>query len=612
MSRTRLKSRFEIAVHVGLAAIICLLLGLNFASNYIIYQARLAEYRDTAGAFRQAAIATSRQVQEAYPSAVTDAERDRLKSAFALTELTVISLSPSDNDRTARRDWLRELLRRYPPSTYPGLVQRLLETPPGELSRGEGEDYYYTYVIPSGAGRSMLLLAAERPRLAYLEDARPTLMLIMVAALAVVAAAWVGLSRLIFRPFRQLRTRAEEAGRTISEDEDDSEAIVAEYEAVIAQLRDQKAELLRLNDEIQRRAESLEDFNQFLVGSSQSGVITLDTTGRITAANEAALRLLNLPPTIGAGQSCEEALAAHPQLCQVVRASLNGTLAGGYRELVDKADGVEVMLGVTLSTILNRDNREVGLLIVINDLTELHRLKSEVEEGRRLAALGEMAAGLAHQFRNSLGAISGYGVLLKKRLNKAELPSDYAEQLVDECREAEDLVSRFLSFARPLDYTPAPVDLGGLADDAAAQIRAAGLPDGITLKVELNAAAELTADALLLKQALVNLIDNAVKACGDSGGTVSLTAGLSGDVVTIAVSDTGSGISPDDLKRIFTPFYSSRPSGTGLGLPLVRKIVDLHSGHLDVRSRQGEGTIFTISLPVHSTRRKHVFTVGFS
>ena len=473
MSRARLKSRFEIAVHVGLAAIICLLLGLNFASNYVVYRARTAEQRDTTSAFRQAAIAASRVVQEAYPSTASPDEIKRLKTAFVLTELVVIPISPAENKGIARRDWLREMVRRYSPSTDPALMERLFKGQPGEVTRGVGDSYDYVYIIPSGAGRSMLLLSAERPRLAYLEDARPTLILVMMAALAVVAVAWVGLSRMIFRPFRRLRNRAEAAGRTIAADEDDSEAIVSEYESVIQQLRQQQQELVHLNEEIQRKVDSLEDFNQYLVTTSQSGLITLDVAGRIMAANDTAHRLLRLTTSGVAGRPFEAALSEHDQLCGIVRDTISGELAGGYRELIETdSEGIEIVLGVTLSLILNRRKREVGLLMVVNDLTELHRLKAEVEDGRRLAALGEMAAGLAHQFRNSLGAISGYGTLLKKHFNNVEKPGLYAEQLLEECRDAESLVTRFLSFARPLDFSPVSCRLEAAADAAVAQIRA--------------------------------------------------------------------------------------------------------------------------------------------
>jgi len=601
MSGPRLKSRFEIAVHIGLAAIICLLLGLNFTSNLIVYKARKAEHRDTTGAFRQAAIAASRVVQEAYPSPVSIDELERLKTTFALSELMVIPLSPSDDDRTARREWLREIIRRYPPSQNPMLIERLLRSKPGEVLRGEGDNYDYAYIIPSGAGRSMLLLAGDRPRLAYLEDARPTLMLTMIVALAVVAVAWAALSRLIFRPFRKLRSRAEEAGRPIADGEDDSEAIVHEYEAVIRQLRRHQDELIRLNEEIQRKVDSLEDFNQYLVASNQAGVITLDISGTVQAANEAATRHLRLPGSLGAGVSFTEILPDHGQLRSMVADTLMGRIAGGYRELVDDTlGGEEIVLGVTLSLILNRAKREIGLLIVINDLTELHRLKAELEEGRRLASLGEMAAGLAHQFRNSLGAICGYGTLLKKRLNKIRQPADFADQLLEECREAEDLVTRFLSFARPLDFCPAPVDSRQIANDAVSQIKAAGVPDGVALTTVLGDETPIMADPLLLKQAYVNLVDNALKACEDRGGTVEFAVGTQGSWAVVTISDTGTGIDQGDLGRIFTPFFSSRPSGTGLGLPLARKIVDLHGGRLEVRSQVGEGTVFTIYLPVYS------------
>jgi signal transduction histidine kinase len=185
-------------------------------------------------------------------------------------------------------------------------------------------------------------------------------------------------------------------------------------------------------------------------------------------------------------------------------------------------------------------------------------------------------------------------------LSKAELPADHAEELLDECREAEDLISRFLSFARPLEFAPQPVIVGEVIKEAVEQIRLAGIPPGMSLKQNVSPGLELSGDPLLLKQALANLIDNGVKACEGSGGSVEVRAWSKDRHVVLEVEDTGSGIPEEDLERIFTPFYSSRPSGTGLGLPLVRKIVDLHAGRLEARSELGHGSCFTITLTVHS------------
>jgi signal transduction histidine kinase len=345
------------------------------------------------------------------------------------------------------------------------------------------------------------------------------------------------------------------------------------------------------------------------VASSQSGILTIDIQGKVTAVNDTAIQLMGLPPGGGAGDTCESLLADHEQLLQTVRDTLSGQIAGGYREFVsDDEEPSASVLGATLTLILNRHQREVGLLLVINDMTELYRLRREVEEGRRLASLGEMAGGLAHQVRNSLGAISGYGVLLKKHLIKADLPESHAEELLNECKEAEDLIARFLSFARPLEYLPILTDLAEVVNGAIDQVNLAGYPSSVVVRAESLSPVETSADPLLLKQAIVNLVDNGIQACEGGGGTVEISVWAEEDAAIIQIEDTGSGISEDDLNRIFTPFYSSRPSGTGLGLPVVRKIIDAHSGRIEVRSRLGQGTRLTILLPLHSPVDKSVKT----
>ena len=601
MAQVRSKSRFEYSVHIGLAVIICLLLFLNFASNYVIYQARSTERQEVFRQLRRASVGVSRAIQAVYPDLPGETELHALAGEYELKGITILPMSPTDRREDSRRDWFREVLRRYPPIEYPDLPDILYRAEIGGLTRGVADEYYHLYPVPSGDGSATLVLCTEQPRLAYLDDARSKLIAVALVSLLLVAGVYAGLSRFIFRPFRQIRHQAVEAGRPLTENDDDTEAVVEEYRHVIGELRRQQQELIALNEEIQGRAESLEDFNKYLVESSQAGIITIDRGGRVTAINDTAARLLQLPAGSGVGENVARVLNLYPGVAEAVQATLDGRLAGGYREFVaSDPTGSESTLAATLSLILNRAQVEVGLLLVINDLTELNRLKGELEEGRRLAVLGEMSAGLAHQLRNSLGAISGYGTLLKKHLMGVPSDADHAVALLEECREAEELIGRFLSFAKPLDYAPQPVRLGELFTETVAQARMALASEGVSIVCGSVAPVEIFADPVLVKQALLNLVDNAVRACEGAGGTVELSARVDKDYVRIQVEDTGCGIAPEDLDRIFTPFYSSRPSGTGLGLPLVRKVVDLHSGQIRVRSEPGRGTGFTVILPLHS------------
>jgi signal transduction histidine kinase len=230
-------------------------------------------------------------------------------------------------------------------------------------------------------------------------------------------------------------------------------------------------------------------------------------------------------------------------------------------------------------------------------------LRNELEAKNRLAALGEMSGGLAHQLRNSIGSIVGFCNLLKKQLAKDQLESGYFEELFSEVKETESLVKKFLGFARPLEYQPEETDLVGLVKDTVTAYNQIGSKS----EFEINHSIKFTgqeksilhqADSLLLKQAINNLIDNAISACPDKNGVIEVAVEQNESSIVILVSDNGRGIPEEDLDKIFTPFFSTKPSGTGLGLPLAGKIIDLHGGHISIESTVGIGTTFRIHFPI--------------
>jgi len=272
--------------------------------------------------------------------------------------------------------------------------------------------------------------------------------------------------------------------------------------------------------------------------------------------------------------------------------------ARGYQEhsrLVERRP--DTVLGVTITDIRGQEQGLTGLLLMLADQSELSRLRKELESRQRLAALGEMAGGLAHQMRNSLGAICGYGTLLKKRLKHDDPSTEAAETLLDETRVANELIDRFLTFARPFDFSPHAIDLVALVAGCVESFKIRPDLHGVDFRESYQADLEVEADPVLLKQAVANLLDNAVNAYGVSGGSVEVRLRTVSGRALLEIRDFGCGIPDDAVDKIFTPFYSSRPSGTGLGLPLVAKIVALHSGTIDLASRPGEGTCFSISIP---------------
>jgi len=601
MARRKFKSRYESEVHLGFLAIAFLLVFLNFVSNYVLHQARSAQREEALARLRRGAIVASREIQTRQPDQLDQAALEALRDRIGLSDLTLLPVKPDEGAQQGKREWFRAVTRTYPPSRYPDLARKLYQADFGSLTRGDGSHYYYLYPIPGAAEGGLLVLTVDRPDLAYLDDSRQTLMLVLIAALVVVAAVYALLSRFMFRPFRRIREQAEQAGRAVATADDETEAVVEEYERVITELTDTQTELLRLNEEIRHRADVLEIVNRGLMETSRLGVITLDRQGRIGAINDTALGLLELEPGGHAGEPYAQLLDGFDPLVERIRAAFRDEQARGYQEhsrLVERRP--DTVLGVTITDIRDQEQGMTGLLLMLADQSELSRLRKELESRQRLAALGEMAGGLAHQIRNSLGAICGYGTLLKKRL-KDDCPStEAAETLLDETRVANELIDRFLTFARPFDFSPHAIDLAALVAGCVESFKIRPDLHGVDFRESYPAELEVDADPVLLKQAVANLLDNAVNAYGAAGGSVEVRLGTISGKARLEIRDFGCGIPDDAVDKIFTPFYSSRPSGTGLGLPLVAKIVALHSGTIDLASRPGEGTCFSISIPLNA------------
>lgn len=593
------KTQYETEVRLGLLAIVFVLVFLNFVSLFIIYRARIAKHAEAQMAFRTAAVTISLTLQDEYPHGLSSIKRASLQSMYDLSGVYVLPPRPLNDSLIYQRQWFTEVARYLPRHRLTDFAGQLAKADFHTVTRGEGVEYFYLYPIKSYKGEHLLVISRNIPGLAFFDDAGRSILIIGLIALSAVILVHLVLYRLIFAPFRKLHEQAVQVGQNLQEGPVDAASVVAEYERIIDELKASRAELERLNDEVSERADSLEEFNQYLLRSIDSGMITLAIDGRVQIINDAAGRILRTDPSEQRYRTYAEVFQLCPALSDNIGRALDEDALPDYREYpVHVGSGEEVVIGVTFSRIRGRNDTRLGLSILLTDLTELVQLRREVETRNRLASLGEMAAGLAHQIRNALGVISGYGRLVRKQLEKLNQPNEATVALLQETGEAEDMISQFLNFARPLEMHPRLVEIGGLLRDIAESYSVRS--DIPPVKVEYREVrrCDIWIDPLLFKQAIVNLIDNAVNAYDGRPGTVALAVETGNTWLTISICDDGSGIAPEEQERIFTPFYSSRASGTGLGLPLVKKIVDLHSGRIRVDSQPGRGTTFKISVPL--------------
>ncbi|MGD8922244.1 MAG: ATP-binding protein, partial [Candidatus Zixiibacteriota bacterium] len=510
---------------------------------------------------------------------------------------------PPDQSAESRRKWFSSIAKVLPPDKLPEFAEKLLKSEYGKVTRGSADEYFYVYSIPGGAGKNLVIVSSEEPTLAFLDGSSVMVLSVGLAGLLILSIAYLLLSRFIFSPFKKIREYARQAGRTVAGAESDVDIVVAEYEAVINDLKDNERELRRLNQAIADRANSLERFNEYLLTSMNSGVITLDRDGKIVTVNAAAGRMLGVIPETSRGLDFRRLIKGQGDLWTYLRDVLHDQDASGYRECTfSNDDGEEVTLGVTVSGIRNDNREHVGISILLSDLTELNHLREELETRHRLAAMGEMAGGLAHQLRNSLAAIMGYGKLAGRKLSEADRSvTTVIDSLVQETTEAETLIRQFLDFTRPLAYQPMPVQLDSFVTELVQSFAVRSAYSLVRFDAVVPSDIEVEIDPLLFKQALANILENAVNAYQSGQGKVIVRGSVESDRVQLTVQDFGCGIPARDREKIFMPFFSRRPSGTGLGLSLASKIVDLHHGSIHIDSKVGEGTTFTVSIPLSRT-----------
>jgi len=234
-------------------------------------------------------------------------------------------------------------------------------------------------------------------------------------------------------------------------------------------------------------------------------------------------------------------------------------------------------------------------LVLVNDVTERQRHEEALQETARLSALAETASMFAHEIANPLNGISTILQMLLLDKQTKEQSREMVQDALKEITRLSGLLQEFRTFARPEDITPEPVDLNKLVREALSMESVEYAARGIAVEQEFNSdAISLKADPQKLKQVLLNLCKNAVEAMPE-GGTLRISGSARGDEVLVEVSDTGIGV-PEGI-AIFDAFATTKPHGTGLGLPIVKKIVSAHGGKVAYRSQAGSGTVFTLSLP---------------
>jgi two-component system sensor histidine kinase PilS (NtrC family) len=253
---------------------------------------------------------------------------------------------------------------------------------------------------------------------------------------------------------------------------------------------------------------------------------------------------------------------------------------------------------MTFSPLLDERERLTGTICSFQDLTRIRQMEEQVRRSDRLAAVGELAAGMAHEIRNPLASLSGSIAMLREELDLEGTGGELMEIVSGEISRLDALITDFLGYASPREPRPRPTDLGALLRETATLLRQSR-PGSWRIEIADSGEGPPTAevDPQLMRQVFWNLSLNAIEAM-PAGGLLRISLGRGTDMARVSFDDSGGGVPPEAMSRIFTPFFSTKERGTGLGLAIVFRIVEAHHGRVEVENRPGEGATFRVEFPV--------------
>jgi len=438
-------------------------------------------------------------------------------------------------------------------------------------------------------------------------------LVVTLAFLALIFAAMIGAFIAVRRSLRNDRRNSKETtGSFRVNSENPSAFMTASMQGVIARLREQEQELARLHTIEKERAQETERLSEAVTRNMPAGLLLVNATGSISSANPAAEKNLDIRGL--QYRRYTDVLGNDSALAKMLTACLREGQTFQRGEVPHTTPSGELRhIGVTISPIYRSvrntmahgpsaapTQKVTGALCLMSDLTELATLQKQVRWKENLAALGEMSAGIAHEFKNALATISGYAQMIRSEAPASEM-GECAEKILDQTRSLTHVVTEFLRFARPLELAQEDFGLSTVVEQVADEIGAAIA--GASVRTE-GTFGSVSGDAGLLRQALLNLTRNAAEAASSNGhpGEVVIAGAQEGyggqRWQCIAVRDNGPGIPPGDLDKIFVPFFTTKSAGTGLGLAVVQKIALQHGGRVEARNQAGGGAEFDLWLPL--------------
>jgi len=344
----------------------------------------------------------------------------------------------------------------------------------------------------------------------------------------------------------------------------------------------------------------------------EDAVIALDQQGRINLFNPAAQIFTGLSEKQSLGRLFVERFSHQETLCYLTRTALETSRSiSDHEAVVLRMPGIRPRpVSVTVSPIFTAAGTQKGVVLILRDLTQVRTLEEAVRRADRLSMVGTMAAGLAHEIKNPLGGIKGAAQLLQMELGEGHELQEYAELMIRETERVNGIIEELLDLSRPRESQPGEVNLGQILDEIIMLQKQAVAGRQIDFRMQLDPSIPpLNGDRDLMIRLFLNLIKNASEATPDQGEIViesridseyhmSVPGARPTQMVQVIISDSGPGIPKKQLEQIFTPFFTTKEGGSGLGLPICQKIVTDHGGFMHIENRPAGGTTVKVSIPL--------------
>jgi len=346
------------------------------------------------------------------------------------------------------------------------------------------------------------------------------------------------------------------------------------------------------------RIQDLKDYNEYILSSLRSGLITTDTNCDIVKANDMGIAILNLENSRILGRNALNLFQVSSEKQQKFHAESPEKRTLRIEEWIRFSDSPAKYVGASVSPLIKRGSVVMGYIFTFQDLTEIKKLQDEITIQKKMAAIGNFSAALAHEIRNPLASMMGSIQVLKNQATLNDSQHHLMDIVLRESHRLERIVSNFLEFAGSSQFKPRNIELLKLVEETVMLFQ-----NSVDFKnshrVHLSTdipAMPFYGDPDQVKQVLWNLCSNAIKAM-PTGGSLSIHCARDDTCFIIAFSDEGKGMDGQEIQNLFEPFYSQFTGGVGLGMAIVYRIVSDHGGNIDVQSRPGSGTVIRIFLP---------------